>query len=170
MSKIGHASLGSNGKTTGDKSGDQGREVVTTSWMKKNWSYVLRAKDSNIAELMSKACEAGCANQCVGYNQTRRNSLKAQAKLVGMDLSRIKTDCDCDNQYYNKQISYYQKIIKQMNNLDYSNRMYLITNKRNFKINDYLHKASRYIINYAKRNNISIIINKYLIIKKLLNK
>ena len=62
------------------------------------------------------------------------------------------------NQYYNKQISYYQKIIKQMNNLDYSNRMYLITNKRNFKINDYLHKASRYIINYAKRNNISIII------------
>lgn len=96
MSRIGHASLGSNGKTTGDKSGDQGREVVTTSWMKKNWSYVLRAKDPNIAEKMAQDCEAGCANQCIGYRQDRRNSLKAQAKLVGMDLSRIKTDCDCD--------------------------------------------------------------------------
>lgn len=96
MSKIGHASLGSNGKTTGDKSGDQGREVCTTSYYKKAWSYVLRAKDPNIAEKMAQACEAGCTNQCIGYRQDRRNTLKAQAKLVGMDLSRIKTDCDCD--------------------------------------------------------------------------
>ena len=96
MSKIGHASLGSNGKTTGDKSGDQGREVCTTSYYKKAWSYVLRAKDPNIAEKMAQACEAGCANQCIGYRQDRRNTLKAQAKLVGMDLSRIKIDCDCD--------------------------------------------------------------------------
>ena len=96
MSKIGHASLGSNGKTIGDKAGDQGREVITTSYYKKSWSYVLRAKDSNIAEKMALACEAGCVNQCIGYNQARRNSLKTQAKLVGMDLSRIKTDCECD--------------------------------------------------------------------------
>ena len=82
MSKIGHASLGSNGKTTGDKSGDQGREVCTTSYYKKAWSYVLRAKDPNIAEKMAQACEAGCANQCIGYRQDRRNSLKAQAKFL----------------------------------------------------------------------------------------
>ena len=96
MSKIGHASLGSNGKTTGDKSGDQGREVCITSYYKKAWSYVLRAKDKDIAERMAQACEAGCANQCIGYRQDRRNSLRTQAKLVGMDLSRIQTDCDCD--------------------------------------------------------------------------
>lgn len=96
MSKIGHASLGSNGKTTGDKAGDQGREVTTTSWMAKNWNFVLRAKDPNIAEKMALACEAGCANQHIGYNQSRRNTLRTQAHLVGMQLDRINMDCDCD--------------------------------------------------------------------------
>ena len=93
---IGHASLGSNGKTTGDKAGDQGREVTTTSYYKKNWTYVLRPKDKNIAEQIATQCEKGCANQAIGYNQQKRNSLRTQAKLVGMQLDRIVTDCDCD--------------------------------------------------------------------------
>ena len=93
---IGHASLGSNGKTTGDKAGDQGREVTTTSYYKKSWNYVLRPKDKNIAELIAIQCEKGCANQHIGYNQQKRNSLRTQAKLVGMQLDRIATDCDCD--------------------------------------------------------------------------
>ena len=93
---IGHARLGSNGKTTGDKAGDQGREVTTTSYYKKSWNYVLRPKDKNIAELIATQCEKGCANQHIGYNQQRRNSLRTQAKLVGMQLDRIVTDCDCD--------------------------------------------------------------------------
>ena len=93
---IGHASLGNNGKTTGDKAGDQGREVTTTSYYKKSWNYVLRPKDKNIAELIATQCEKGCANQHIGYNQQKRNSLRTQAKLVGMQLDRIATDCDCD--------------------------------------------------------------------------
>ena len=93
---IGHASLGSNGKTTGDKAGDQGREVTTTSYYKKSWTYVLRPKDKNIAELIATQCEKGCANQHIGYNQQKRNSLRTQAKLVGMQLDRITKDCDCD--------------------------------------------------------------------------
>ena len=93
---IGHASLGSNGKTTGDKAGDQGREVCTTSWYKKNWTYVLRPKDKNIAEQIATQCEKGCANPTIGYNKQKRNSLRTQAKLVGMDLSKITTPCDCD--------------------------------------------------------------------------
>lgn len=96
MSKIGHASLGSNGKTTGDKAGDQGREVCTTSYYKRSWNYVLRPKDKNIAELIATQCEKGCANQHIGYNQQKRNSLRTQAKLVGMQLDRIAKDCDCD--------------------------------------------------------------------------
>lgn len=96
MSKIGHASLGSNRKTTGDKAGDQGREVTITSYYKKSWNYVLRPKDKNIAELIATQCEKGCANQHIGYNQQKRNSLRTQAKLVGMQLDRIVKDCDCD--------------------------------------------------------------------------
>ena len=36
-----------------------------------------------------------------------------------------------------------------MNDSDYSNRMAAFTRKRNHKIDDYMHKASRYVIEYA---------------------
>ena len=94
---IGHASIDENRKTKGGKAGDQTkREVCTTSWYKKSWTYVLRAKDKNIAEKMAIACEKGCANDHIGYDQNQRNTLRTQAKLCGMDLSRITTDCECD--------------------------------------------------------------------------
>ena len=97
MAKIGHSSLDENRKTKGGKAGDQtGREVTTGSWYAKNWSYVLRAKDKNIAERMAKACEDGCANNVIGYDQGQRNTLRTQAKLCGMNLALIKTDCECD--------------------------------------------------------------------------
>lgn len=53
------------------------------------------------------------------------------------------------NKYYNKQISYYSELAKRMNNLDYTNRMNRLTIKRNNKINDFMHKASKYVVNYA---------------------
>ena len=62
------------------------------------------------------------------------------------------------NKYYNKQISYYSEIAKRMNNLYSTHRMNRITFKRNNKINDYLHKTSKYIIDYAFNNNINTIV------------
>lgn len=58
------------------------------------------------------------------------------------------------NQFYNKQISYYREICKRMNSKDYSQRMNRLTEKRNSKIDDYLHKASRKIINYCLKYDI----------------
>lgn len=97
MVKIGHASINEKNTISGGKAGDNNtKEVCFRSWYNKPWSYVLRPKDKNIAEKMAKACEDGCMNDCIGYSQPHRNSLKQQAKLCGMDLSRIKTDCECD--------------------------------------------------------------------------
>lgn len=62
------------------------------------------------------------------------------------------------NKYYNKQLSHYRAIAKRMNNRDYTKRMYKITTKRNNKINDYMHKASRYVVDYALKNDIHTII------------
>jgi len=62
------------------------------------------------------------------------------------------------NQFYNKQIAHYKSICDVVNNIKYSNRMYRITDKRDSKITDYLHKASRYIINWCLSNNIDAII------------
>lgn len=97
MAKIGHASIGEGNKAKGGKAGDQtGKEVCFSSWSSRNWDYILRAKDKNIAERMALACEAGCRNDKIGYDMNQRNTLKTQAKLVGMDLSRISKDCECD--------------------------------------------------------------------------
>ncbi len=62
------------------------------------------------------------------------------------------------NQYYNKQVSKYRSIAKRMNGVDYTKRMNNLTEKRNRKIEDYLHKASREIIKYCKKYNVSKII------------
>ncbi len=53
------------------------------------------------------------------------------------------------NQYYNKMISHYRELAKRMNNTDFTNRMAALTRKRNHKIDDYMHKASKYVIEYA---------------------
>lgn len=62
------------------------------------------------------------------------------------------------NKYYNKQISYYREIAKRMNGNDYTNKMGSLTMKRNCKIEDYMHKASKYLIEYAKANNFNTIV------------
>lgn len=62
------------------------------------------------------------------------------------------------NQFYNKQVSHYRKIAKRVNDLDYTHRMNRLTDKRNAKIDDYLHKASRQVVNYCKTYNVSKII------------
>lgn len=62
------------------------------------------------------------------------------------------------NQYYNKQISHYKSIAKRVNKLDYTNRMSRLTNKRNNKVEDYIHKASRFLVDYCKDNEINTII------------
>ena len=62
------------------------------------------------------------------------------------------------NKYYNKQISHYREVAKRINGRDYTNRMNNLTMKRNCKINDYMHKASKYLIDYAIANNFNTIV------------
>lgn len=62
------------------------------------------------------------------------------------------------NKYYNKQVSHYREVAKRMNDRDYTNRMDLLTRKRNHKIDDYMHKASKYLIDYAIENNFNTIV------------
>lgn len=62
------------------------------------------------------------------------------------------------NKYYNKRISHYREVAKRMNGRDYTNRMNNLTMKRNHKIDDYMHKASKYLIDYALANNFNTIV------------
>lgn len=95
--KIGHASVDERGKIQGGTAGDQtGKEVCTRDWYAKGWTVLLRPKTAALAEKLAKACEAGCANNKIGYDQNQRNTLRAQARKAGYDLSRITTACECD--------------------------------------------------------------------------
>ena len=95
--KIGHASIDERGKAAGGAAGDStGREVCTRSWYSNGWHMVLRPKSGTLAENSAKACEAGCANNRIGYDQNQRNTLNTQAKAVGYDLAKIATGCECD--------------------------------------------------------------------------
>ena len=94
---IGHASIDERGKANSGQAGDQtGREVCTRSWYNRGWTVLLRAKDPAVAERMAKACEAGCANNHIGYDQYQRNTLRTRAREVGWDLSKISVDCETD--------------------------------------------------------------------------
>lgn len=95
--KIGHSSIDENGNAHGGAAGDQtGREVCVRDWYAKGWSVLLRAKDPAVAEKMAVACEAGCANDNIGYDQYQRNTLRTQARSTNWDLSKITTPCECD--------------------------------------------------------------------------
>ena len=62
------------------------------------------------------------------------------------------------NRYYNKRKSILQEVAKKCNRLDITNRMERLTEKRNNKVKDYLHKTSRKVIEIAKRNGVSRIV------------
>ena len=63
-----------------------------------------------------------------------------------------------NNQYYNKKNAHYQKVAKQMNSKFYTNRLYRLAQKRNFKIEDSLHKISKFIVTSALSNDIHTIV------------
>ena len=63
------------------------------------------------------------------------------------------------NQFWNKEKARLQSLLK--GNKKTSKRIQSITNKRNNKIIDYLHKSSRELVNYLVSNNISTLIVGY---------
>lgn len=97
--QIGHASIDENGKIKGGKAGDQStKEVCVRSWYNKNWQYVLRCKDRNKANAMAEFVKQICANDNVGYNQDRRNTLEKELVANNWNVNKIgKCDCDCSS-------------------------------------------------------------------------
>ena len=95
--KIGHASIDENRKSKGGSAGDQtAKEVCTRTWYNGGWEFMLRPTSSTLAEKSALACEKGCANKNIGYDQNQRNTLNTQAKKVGYDLSKITNNCETD--------------------------------------------------------------------------
>lgn len=111
----------------------------------------------------------------VVYNYESKDSLEDNRRYLGVDigldnLATIVNNVGYSpiiingkglksiNKYYNKQISHYSEVAKRMNKLDYTERMNKLTIKRNNKIDDFMHKASKFIVDYALGINCNTII------------
>lgn len=95
---LGMAAKDERGGYSGGQAGDQsGREVyILETWYYQNWTSVLRPTDPELAEKIAQAMEAACENPNIGYDQSQRNTLYTQAKMVNLNLSRITSPCECD--------------------------------------------------------------------------
>ena len=111
----------------------------------------------------------------VVYTVTEKEKLKDNGRYLGLDLgidnfATVGNNVGAKpiilngkslksiNQYYNKKVSYYKSKAKKFNNLDITNRILRITNKRNNKITDFMHKYSRIVVNEAIKLNCNTII------------
>ncbi|WP_255241066.1 RNA-guided endonuclease TnpB family protein [Mitsuokella jalaludinii] len=62
------------------------------------------------------------------------------------------------NQYYNKQMAKRRSICERMNGRRSSKRIAQLTAKRNRKVEDYLHKASRRVIELCAEQDVSVLV------------
>jgi len=62
------------------------------------------------------------------------------------------------NQFYNKKRAYYLSRLEKQNKKTKSRRLNKLTTKRNRRIDDYMHKASKRIVDIIKANNINILV------------
>ena len=62
------------------------------------------------------------------------------------------------NQYYNSKKSFLQREAKKCNKFDWTHSLEKLTTKRNFKIDDYMHKASKIVVGLAEMYDVSKIV------------
>ena len=122
----------------------------------------------------------------VVYNKEVNNVKLNQDNIMGIDLgvnnlcaitTTNNNNCLINgrplksiNQYYNKKISKMKSILDKVNNKKTSKQIQKVTNKRNNKIKNYLHKTSKYIIDYCLTNDIGkVVIGKNIDWKQNIN-
>lgn len=99
ITKIGHASSSEAGSINGVAGDSTGNEVcmVDNYNISRIQPYiVLRPKTTTLANASASVCEAGCANNHIGYSQNSRNTLNTRAVAVDYDLSKVSIDCNTD--------------------------------------------------------------------------
>lgn len=90
----------------------------------------------------------------LGVNNLASIVTNVSNKPILIDGRRLKSI----NQYYNKKRSDIQQQLKKVNGKENSRRLMSLTRRRNNKVKDYLHKASKEIINTCLKEDITTLI------------
>ncbi len=98
---IGHARFDEDGKSIGNKAGDQTKKEVSISdWYKhKDRWFVMRHPDAEVRDKIAECVEYACANDNIGYSIPDRSGLWNLVKNKGYDPreAKSKTSCDCSS-------------------------------------------------------------------------
>lgn len=116
--------------------------------------YTVKEKDLLTNNNKYASIDLGVNNLAtITFNEISTNKLLVNKSLIinGKPIKSI-------NQFYNKKVSYLKS---KLCNTKTSKLIRSITNNRNNKINDYLHKSSKYIINQLVDNSINTLVIGY---------
>lgn len=137
----------------------------------KQFSFTTRTNKQNIQQLRFIPKNGYIVLEIV-YNKKEKNLMSDNGNYLGIDIgldnlaSCVSNTGSCFiingrplksiNQYYNKRLAFLKSKLKD--NKQISKQIRSLTDKRNNKIKDYLHKASRILVNHVVSNGINTII------------
>lgn len=128
--------------------------LLQTRFVPKNNCYILEiVYELNIPDIEDKESKNICSID-LGIN----NFVTIVNNIGSIPIVINGREIKSYNQYWNKQISKYKSILKKINNKDWSNRLDRLTLKRYNKLNNFLHKASKQVIEYCRCLDIDTII------------
>ena len=113
------------------------------------YTYEIQEEDIKLNTNNALAIDLGVNNLCTCVTNTGKSFI-----IDGRKLKSI-------NQFFNKQNAKLQSIKDKQNILRQTKQQFLISRKRKNRVDDYINKTCRYIINYCLTNNIGTLVIGY---------
>ena len=113
------------------------------------YTYEIQEENLNLNTNNALAIDLGVNNLCTCVTNTGKSFI-----INGRKLKSI-------NQFFNKQNAKLQSIKDKQNIIQQTKQQYLISNKRKNRVDDYINKTCRYIINYCLSNDIGTLVIGY---------
>ena len=113
------------------------------------YTYEIQEEDIQLNTNNALAIDLGVNNLCTCITNTGKSFI-----IDGKKLKSI-------NQFFNKQNAKLRSIKDKQNILRQTKQQFLISRKRKNRIDDYINKTCRYVINYCLSNNIGTLVVGY---------
>ena len=113
------------------------------------YTYEIDEENINLNTNNALAIDLGINNLCTCVTNTGKSFIVDGRKLKSI------------NQFFNKQNAKLQSIKDKQNILRQTKQQFLISRKRKNRVDDYINKTCRYIINYCLTNNIGTLVIGY---------
>ena len=113
------------------------------------YTYEIQEEEINLNTNNALAIDLGVNNLCTCITNTGKSFI-----IDGRKLKSI-------NQFFNKQNARLQSIKDKQNILKQTKQQYMISRKRKNRVDDYINKTCRYIINYCLANDIGTLVIGY---------